>query len=35
LIIDVEIGGGRKNETGYGIEVKIRGVIGDKVGGNR
>jgi hypothetical protein len=35
LIIDVEIGGGRKNETGYEIEVKIRGVIGDKLGGNR
>jgi hypothetical protein len=30
LKLDIEIGGRTKNETGYEIEVKIRGVIGDE-----
>jgi hypothetical protein len=35
LILEVEIGGRTKNEIGFTIEVKIRGVIGDEAGGNR
>jgi hypothetical protein len=35
MILDIEIGGRTKNETGYEIEVKMRGVIGDEAGSNR
>jgi hypothetical protein len=35
LILDIEIGGRTKNETANEIEVKIRGVFGDKVGGDK
>jgi hypothetical protein len=35
MILDIEIGGRTKNETGYEIEVDIRGVIKNEAGSNR